>query len=125
MKKNQANQVLKEQRLQQIIDALVNGKMTWQIIAEFTEQWKCGNRSVEKYIHAAKKKIKEHWQQKDLTEDLFQKFINGYQIALMNKNLPEARKNIEAIAKYGLGEKHTVIISEKTKWGNDEPGKTD
>ena len=95
-----STQVVKEQRVKQVIALLVIGKYRWEIVSELSQEWECSESNVDQYIAEAKKLMSEHFSQ-ETVEDILSKYNYLYNDALRCGDKKLAKSILDSIAKVG------------------------
>lgn len=93
-----STQVVKEQRIKQVMALLVVGKYRWEIVQDLSKEWECSEANVDQYIADAKKLMGEHFSQ-DTVDDILSKYNSLYTDALKWGDKKLAKSILDSIAK--------------------------
>jgi len=102
---NRANKKVRKERMEQILTMLNKGMYQSEIVYILSEEWKCSERNVEKYITGVYKLIAKDWD-KNVSENILAKYIHLYNKANERNDIKNAKSILDSIAKINnLGNK--------------------
>jgi len=102
---NRANKKVRKERMEQILTMLNKGMYQSEIVYILSEEWKCSERNVEKYITGVYKLIASEWDS-NVSENILAKYIHLYNKANERNDIKNAKSILDSIAKINnLGNK--------------------
>ncbi len=105
-----STQVVKEQRIKQVMALLVVGKYRWEIVQDLSKEWECSEANVDQYIADAKELMSDHFS-KETINDILSKYNYLYNDALRVGDKRQAKNVLDSIAKVAGYYKDKVELS--------------
>lgn len=105
-----STQVVKEQRVKQVMALLVVGRYRWEIVQELSKEWNCSEANVDQYIADAKKLSTDHFK-KETIDDILSKYNYLYNNALRKGDGKLAKSVLDSIAKISGHYKDNIELS--------------